>query len=755
LPSLFKRCQIDRSRLSLANAGGNLLNFEHWPFYLLSGGSVVDKIQRAWETFIQNGIGSKAVRKIIAASWERSQGYHIPIERREAPLAPETEAVRLHTEHAALITAARPALEQARFLLAQASSIIILTDPSGVIIETAGDPRTTDIGRIIHLEQGGQWAETDMGTNAIGTAIAALQPTQIHGVEHFCSEVQRWTCAATPIWHPIYGEFLGVLDISGPATTFNPQSLPFAVAVGRQIEGVLAQLVNEDHERLLRYFVTKCSHWRTEDIVAVDRRGMIVCATGAALQVVERRQKGLICDGRISCLDKVPFAAWPHRLSQVVPNASTELVVDFDHEIGAILVLHKLRRKSIPAIKREEKQAVLPREQEMFAKRRTIELAKANEVLRGCLDALAAVPNLDEFLGQVVAAIARELRGTSSVLRLRDFEANCLTVDLVFQDGRVMNPAETKYPEWFRSIPLDKRQLGLLKRPAVVMHLTDKILPLPDGHRSYLLGLGVRTLLVIPLNLGTQLIGSLAFHFAENRDFKSEEIAMARALENQAVLAIQVTRLAKAARQSAVLEERNRLAGEIHDGLAQSFTAICMQLGVAQEELASNIGDPLCRIQRAVELANIGLDEARRSAHNLRLSNVYQPGLSATLQALVERSAVAGRLRCDFKCENEHEHRLPPNVQHELLRIAQEAIHNAVRHANPTSIEVSLRGDAPNLVLQVKDNGSGISSVSLGKSEGFGLSNMRARATQIGATLEIQTAVGHGTIVMVNVPTSS
>jgi signal transduction histidine kinase len=714
----------------------------------------VDKIQRAWETFIQNGTGSNAVREVIAASWKRCQGYHIPIERGEAPLAPEAEAVRLRSEHGALIMAARPALEQARFLLAQASSIIVLTDPSGVIIETAGDPRTTDFGRIIHLEQGGQWAEANIGTNAIGTAIAALQPTQIHGAEHFCSEVQRWTCAATPIWHPIYGEFLGVLDISGPATSFNPQSLAFAVAVGRQIEGVLAQLVNEDHERLLRYFVIKCSHWLTEDIVAIDRRGVIVYATSAGLQVVERRQKGLICDGRISSLSKVPFAAWPARLSQLIPNASTELVVDYDHEIGAILVLHRLRRKSVPIITPEEMQAALVREREMFTKRRTIELAKANEVLRGCLDALAAAPNLDEFLGQVMAAITRELRGTSSVLRLRNFETNCLTVDLVFQDGRVMNPAETKYPEWFQSIPLDKRQLGLLKRQAVVMHLPDKISPLPDAHRSYFLELGVETLLVIPLNLGTQLIGSLAFHFAEHREFKPEEIEIARALENQAVLAIQVTRLAKAARQSAVLEERNRLAGEIHDGLAQSFTAICMQLGVAQEELASNVGDPLRRIQRAVELANIGLDEARRSAHNLRLSNVYQSGLSETLQGLVQRSAVADRLRCDFRSENIPEKNLPPNVQHELLRIAQEAIHNAVRHANPTSIDVSLKWDAPNIVLQVKDNGSGISSVSLDKSEGFGLSNMRARATQIGARLEIQTAVGHGTIVMVNVPIS-
>jgi signal transduction histidine kinase len=715
----------------------------------------VDKIQRAWERFIENGTRSNAVREVVADSWKRCQEYHIPTERGEAPLAPETKAVGLLSKHAGLVTAARPALEQARFLLAQANSIIILTDPSGVIIETAGDPRTTDQGRSIHLEQGGQWAETDIGTNAIGTAIAALRPTQIHGAEHFCSEVQRWTCAATPLWHPIYGEFLGVLDISGPATTFNPQTLAFAVAVGRQVEGVLAQLVKEDHERLLRHFVIKRSHWRTEDIVAMDRRGMIVYASSAALQVLERRQKGLICNGRISCLDKVPYTAWPARLSQLVPNASIELVLDDDHEIGAILVLHRLRRKSIPTITPEEMHAALARQREMFTKQRTHEMAKANEALRGCLDALAAVPNLDEFLGQVMTVITRELRGTSSTLRLRNFETNCLTMDLVFQNGRVMSPAQAKYPEWFQSIPLDQRQLGLLKRPAVVMHLSDKISPLPDAHRSYLLELGVQTLLVIPLNLGTQLIGSLAFHFAEKREFRPEEIEIARELESQAVLAIHVTRLAKAARQSAVLEERNRLAGEIHDGLAQTFTAICMQLGVAQEELAANLGDPLCRIRRAVELANLGLAEARRSAHSLRLSTVHQSGLSETLQGLVERSAVAGRLRCDFRSGNIPEENLPPSVQHELVRIAQEAIHNAVRHANPTSIDVSLKWEAPNLVLQIKDNGFGISSVSLDKNEGFGLSNMRARATQIGATLEIQTAIGHGTIVMVNVPISS
>jgi PAS domain S-box-containing protein len=323
------------------------------------------KIQRAWEKFIENGAASNAVRGVVAASWERSQGYLIPIERSETRVAPEAELVHRRSEHSELLAAAQPALEQARVLLAEASSMVIVTDPSGVVIETAGDPRTIAVARMIHLQQGGHWAEVDIGTNAIGTAIAALQPVQIHGVEHFCSEVQRWTCAATPIWHPTDGELLGILDISGSAKTFNPQSLAFACAVGRQIESTLAQSIKDDHERLLRYFVDKRAHWLTEDVVAIDRRGMIVYATRSALRVVERRSEGLISDGRISSLNKVPILAWPARLSQLAPNVSTELVVDHHRAIGIILVLHRPRRKSVPTITPEELQAALAREQEI------------------------------------------------------------------------------------------------------------------------------------------------------------------------------------------------------------------------------------------------------------------------------------------------------------------------------------------------------------------------------------------------------
>jgi signal transduction histidine kinase len=209
------------------------------------------------------------------------------------------------------------------------------------------------------------------------------------------------------------------------------------------------------------------------------------------------------------------------------------------------------------------------------------------------------------------------------------------------------------------------------------------------------------------------------------------------------------------ARQSAVLAERNRLAGEIHDGLAQIFTVICMQLGVAEEELSAKEGDPLGSIQRALELASSGLAEARRFAHKLRSNLVDESGLAVALRRLVERSSVPGRLRCDFRSGNIPEKSLSPRVQHELLRIAQEAIHNAVRHASPTVIAVALRWDAPNLVLQVKDNGSGISAARLEKNAGFGLESMRERASEIDGRLEIQTASGQGTTIIVTVPISS
>jgi predicted ATPase/signal transduction histidine kinase len=419
--------------------------------------------------------------------------------------------------------------------------------------------------------------------------------------------------------------------------------------------------------------------------------------------------------------------------------------------IGTVIDITDLKRA-------EEMRAAMARERELFAQQRATQFARANEALRGCLDTLASVPELDEFLGQVMAAITGQLGAVSSTLRLCNLEKKILSLEFVFQDGRVMSPAEARYPEAWHSWPLDDGRVNnFFDQPVTVQRVGDRpaLTTIPEDKRAYLLALGVKTVLVIPLLSRGQAVGRLTFRFTDERDFDPEELEIARALATQASLAIHLTRLAKAARQSAVLEERTQLAAEIHDALAQSFTGISMQLGVAGEQLAAREGDPLRQIQRANEIAKFGLAEARRSILSLRSNVIEESGLTTTLQRLVEHSNVAGRLRCDFRSDHIPEERLPPRIQHELLRFAQEAISNAVRHAKPAVVSVTLRWEPPNLILQVKDNGSGISSASLEKSEGFGLSNMRTRAAQIDGKLDIHTAAGQGTSIVLTVPIPS
>jgi signal transduction histidine kinase len=160
-------------------------------------------------------------------------------------------------------------------------------------------------------------------------------------------------------------------------------------------------------------------------------------------------------------------------------------------------------------------------------------------------------------------------------------------------------------------------------------------------------------------------------------------------------------------------------------------------------------------------LARFGLAEARRTALSLQPFILDKIGLTKTLAMLVERSNVPGRLKCSLSANDVRANDLPLETQQNLLRIAQEAISNAVRHANPTTISVSLRTfDSSSgrvcarcyLELQVQDNGRGISAPELMSQNGFGLINMQNRAKKIGASLDIRTNPGRGTAIVVRLP---
>jgi transcriptional regulator of acetoin/glycerol metabolism len=299
------------------------------------------EVRAAWDRFVERGILSTDLRSSVAASWQRSQTHQVMTDRPMAPIVEDAELFRHRSKNAALRHAARLALENSRTFLSDANSIMILTDPAGLIIDTQGDARVIDAGRAVHLQHGGRWSEADIGTNAIGTAIAEAKPVQIHGAEHFCARVQRWTCAAVPIHDPSDGELLGVVDISGPASTFNPQSLALAVSVGQHVESLLVQSVKQDHERLLCHFLAKRPVWGNDECIVLDRRGAVLHADGRALKALPAHGRE---EGSTRVLKAIPADAWPARLKQLFPHASFDLVNHANACIGAIVTLCARRR---------------------------------------------------------------------------------------------------------------------------------------------------------------------------------------------------------------------------------------------------------------------------------------------------------------------------------------------------------------------------------------------------------------------------
>jgi signal transduction histidine kinase len=255
---------------------------------------------------------------------------------------------------------------------------------------------------------------------------------------------------------------------------------------------------------------------------------------------------------------------------------------------------------------------------------------------------------------------------------------------------------------------------------------------------------------VYPLVFGARSVGFLVLTFQRDaEDVQRSELLVA--LAQQATLAVQLTRLAYSAKEAAVLMERTRIGQEIHDGLAQAFTGILLQLGAVEEF-------PSCRKRgselalthtRIRELARDGLAEARRSVMALRLDQTRRAGLELALKQLADRSTVPGGVTCTFEGAGIVTG-LRPEHEHELLRIAQEAVSNAVRHAHPHTVRITMADDSTHWELAVADDGVGMGErPDVYAREGFGLSSMRQRAGAIGGEWQIESTPGRGTRVSV------
>jgi len=237
---------------------------------------------RAWERFVTGATeAAQPLGRGVIASWQRSLSLGVNPAGRAAPIAATGERyLALRHRNRELITAAADIFLRLEHFLAEAHCMMLLTDAFGIVLETAGDHRTLEEGERIHLVAGGQWNEDAVGTNGIGTALASGQPAQVHASEHFCEGIKSWTCAAAPVHDPWTGRILGIIDISGPPTTYQRGNLSLAVAAARQVETALAERAGRERMRLLERCLQTMSSAGQAEMLVVDRAGRIVFAQG-------------------------------------------------------------------------------------------------------------------------------------------------------------------------------------------------------------------------------------------------------------------------------------------------------------------------------------------------------------------------------------------------------------------------------------------------------------------------------------------
>jgi signal transduction histidine kinase len=214
--------------------------------------------------------------------------------------------------------------------------------------------------------------------------------------------------------------------------------------------------------------------------------------------------------------------------------------------------------------------------------------------------------------------------------------------------------------------------------------------------------------------------------------------------------------LAASERQAGILQERQRLAQEIHDTLAQGFTSIVMQLEAAEGALPDEASPVRNHIRQARDTARASLTEARRVVQALRPAPLDEASMVEALRRVVERWKQESRIKTDFTVTGEPQ-ALHPELEVTLMRAMQEALANVLKHTRAQQVNVTLSYMDDQVALDIQDDGCGFDPENPPRSPdrvgvGYGLQAMNERVVQLGGEVIIESAPELGTTVAIQIP---
>jgi signal transduction histidine kinase len=263
----------------------------------------------------------------------------------------------------------------------------------------------------------------------------------------------------------------------------------------------------------------------------------------------------------------------------------------------------------------------------------------------------------------------------------------------------------------------------------------------------------MHSLLGVPLGAKGRSIGRL---YVTNKqpsgDFTEDDERLVEMFALHAGIAIENARLHEQVQRLAIVEERERIGRDLHDGIIQSIYAVGLSLEDVPDLMAEEPDEARARVERAIDSLDQSIRDIRNFIFGLRPELLERSGLVGGLAALADEFRVNSMIDVEIDTGDAREVTLPPDLIGQLLSIAREALSNIARHSKATRGSVQVEAGEGVVRLIISDNGAGFDP---GKPRGAGhqgLVNMRARASSVGARLDVQSEPGAGTRIIVEVP---
>jgi signal transduction histidine kinase len=270
--------------------------------------------------------------------------------------------------------------------------------------------------------------------------------------------------------------------------------------------------------------------------------------------------------------------------------------------------------------------------------------------------------------------------------------------------------------------------------------------------RDHVVAQGIISILVVPMVVSDEVAGVIGVRFAQRRHCSEAEMALAQALANQCMLTVALNRLMSRTRETSVLIERNRIARDLHDTIAQGLTGIIVQLEATADAYAKGLlteADGHAALAR--KLARDSLQEARRAVHALRPRALEDKDLCEALRQLARQLTRETKTRFDLTLTGQPIP-LPARWEENILRIGQEAMTNAIRHAAADHVSVRMAFGPNDFTLHIRDDGKGFNPAR--RHDGFGLQGIAERVEEMGGRMQIDSAPGAGSEMFIALPIS-